>query len=69
MKIHGSVGRHDPDLTPTFCRKLTLEAKQVSSVETAIEAEFLARLLTEIKAGNVGYWLGKFRTAQKPKRK
>lgn len=65
MKMSASVGRHDPDLTATYCRKLILSADHPNKKSEAMEAEFLARLLTEIKVGNVGYWLGKIRRAQK----
>jgi len=62
MRMQGSAGRRD-FLTDEFCIKLTLTADHPNPESKKLECEFLGRLLTELKNGNIGYWLGKLRKA------
>jgi hypothetical protein len=64
--MNASAGRREY-LTPEFCKSLTLTADHPKAGSLRLETEFLGRLAEEVKAGNVGYWLGQLRKAQKPK--
>lgn len=66
MRIQASAGRN-AFLSDAYATSLTIKADHPDVLSKELECEFLGRLMNELKLGNIGYWLGQLRKAQKPK--